>query len=579
MARLLTTNMAATVLGSSLGGTSGNTTVALAAGTGALFPALPYTGDYFHGVLINSSGQSEIVKVTARSTDSLTVVRGQEGTTIRAFSAADRFELRLTAADIEFIQSSYWSRESAVVARKDADEFTVVGDLTARYVQYRSVFAIQTSSAQGFVVSSSYSAGTGLTTVVVEGLTIDSGLAAIEYGQDPTSAPLYPAGSFNFMVSADDTTPGYLETKLTLATNSGLVFATTSPAGDERRTIGLDTTVIPSRRNRLCNGDFRVDNINAGAAVTLAASGNVCDISYLRMTQASKIQSQRVAASLATFPYSMKFTCVGAVTSGAADYFDNRASIEGVDFADMLWGTARALPITVSFTIKVALTGTYSFAFQNFTQDRTYVFTEALTADTETRITKTIPGCTSGTWPTGATRVANIRFDLGSGSNLETASADTWNSDNKTRLAGSTSWIATAAGNYYEISGIQIEKGSFATPFEVLPYQQAEAWCQRYHPTFSGFIDGGGVNTTTLEGTFTLPVRPRTSVTGIATFSITGMYGANYGGSILNLTALSLYSAQEHTCQILATVAGGIEQRAGFVGTGSTQLRFTGAEL
>jgi hypothetical protein len=198
MARLLTTNMAATILGGSIGGTSDDTTITLATGTGALFPALPHAGDYFHGVLVNSAGQSEIVKVTARSTDSLTVVRGQEGTTIRAFSAADRFELRLTAADIEFIQSSYWSRESAVVARVDGTQFTVVGDQTLRYVQYRSVHAIQTTSAYGFVVSSSYSGGTGLTTVVVEGLTIDAGLVAMEYGQDPTSAPKYasyPAGS------------------------------------------------------------------------------------------------------------------------------------------------------------------------------------------------------------------------------------------------------------------------------------------------------------------------------------------------------------------------------------------------
>jgi len=241
MARLLTTNLAATILGGSLGGTSGDTTVSLSAGTGALFPALPYTGDYFHGVIINSSGQSEIVKVTARSTDSLTVVRGQEGTTIRAFAAGDRFELRLTAADIEFLQSSYWSRESAAVARVSNTEFTVAGDQTARYVQYRSVNAIQTSTAQGFVVSSSYSGGTGLTTVVVEGLTIDSGLAAIEYGQDPTSAPKYGANSNQVKVSADDTTGKYLSDAIGVASNSGLLTATTSPGGNEVFSLSVDS--------------------------------------------------------------------------------------------------------------------------------------------------------------------------------------------------------------------------------------------------------------------------------------------------------------------------------------------------
>lgn len=243
MARLLTTNMASTILGGSLGGTSGDTTISLGAGTGALFPTLPQVGDYFHGALKNSSGQVEIVKVTARSTDSLTVVRGQEGTTIRSFSAGDLFELRLTAADIEFIQSSYWSREGAVVACVNNTQFTVVGDQTARYVQYRAVHAIQTSSAYGYVVSSSYSSGTGLTTVVVEALTVDAGLAAIEYGQDPTSAPKYGALTGEVLVSSDDTTFGYLEGKLALASNSGLVLAVTSPAGNEVLTIKADLGV------------------------------------------------------------------------------------------------------------------------------------------------------------------------------------------------------------------------------------------------------------------------------------------------------------------------------------------------
>lgn len=192
MARLLTTNAAATTLASGLGGTTEDTTISLVAGTGTRFPALPYTGDYFSGVLINTAGQQEIVKVTARSTDTLTVVRAQEGTTIRSFSAGDRFEHRLTAGDIGFMQGSYWSREAAAVARVDNTHFTVVGDKTDIYVTNRAVRAIQTSTAGGFVVSSSYSSGTGLTTVVVTGMVIDSGLAAVECGQDPSSAPVYP---------------------------------------------------------------------------------------------------------------------------------------------------------------------------------------------------------------------------------------------------------------------------------------------------------------------------------------------------------------------------------------------------
>lgn len=76
---------------------SSATTIVLAAGQGARFPTLG-VNDYFYATLIDTTNNLEIVKVTARSTDTLTVVRGQDGTTARAYSTNDRFELRPTAA-------------------------------------------------------------------------------------------------------------------------------------------------------------------------------------------------------------------------------------------------------------------------------------------------------------------------------------------------------------------------------------------------------------------------------------------------------------------------------------------------
>jgi hypothetical protein len=73
------------------------TTVVLAAGQGSLFPTLT-AGDYFYATLIDTSNNLEIVKVTARSTDTMTIVRAQDNTTARAYSTNDRFELRPTAA-------------------------------------------------------------------------------------------------------------------------------------------------------------------------------------------------------------------------------------------------------------------------------------------------------------------------------------------------------------------------------------------------------------------------------------------------------------------------------------------------
>jgi len=93
---ILFTNNAATTLSASI--TSGDTSLTVASGGGALFPN-PTAPDYFLVTLVGVSGTPiEIVQVTARSTDTFTIVRGQEGTTPSAFAGGDKVELRITAA-------------------------------------------------------------------------------------------------------------------------------------------------------------------------------------------------------------------------------------------------------------------------------------------------------------------------------------------------------------------------------------------------------------------------------------------------------------------------------------------------
>lgn len=92
------TNNAATTLASGI--TNSATSLTVATSTGALFPTITGT-QYFMCTLQNVAGTTiEIVKVTARSTDTFTIVRAQEGTTASAFSTGDKFELRLTAGEI-----------------------------------------------------------------------------------------------------------------------------------------------------------------------------------------------------------------------------------------------------------------------------------------------------------------------------------------------------------------------------------------------------------------------------------------------------------------------------------------------
>ena len=92
---VLYTNNANTTLASSI--TNSATSLTVASGAGALFPN-PTSPDFFYCTLDDNAGNIEIVQVTARSTDTFTIVRAQDGTTAKAFSAGVRVELRLVRA-------------------------------------------------------------------------------------------------------------------------------------------------------------------------------------------------------------------------------------------------------------------------------------------------------------------------------------------------------------------------------------------------------------------------------------------------------------------------------------------------
>ena len=102
---VLYTNNANSTLASSI--TNVATSLSVASGAGALFPN-PTSSDYFYCTLDDNNGNIEVVKVTARSTDTLTITRAQDGTTAKAFNAGVRVELRLVKAllDDKFTDAS-----------------------------------------------------------------------------------------------------------------------------------------------------------------------------------------------------------------------------------------------------------------------------------------------------------------------------------------------------------------------------------------------------------------------------------------------------------------------------------------
>lgn len=90
-------NNAATTLASTI--TSSQTSITVVTGAGALFPS-PTGSEFFYATMVDSSNNIEIIKVTARTGDTFTCTRGEEGTTARVYNAGDKIELRVTAAGL-----------------------------------------------------------------------------------------------------------------------------------------------------------------------------------------------------------------------------------------------------------------------------------------------------------------------------------------------------------------------------------------------------------------------------------------------------------------------------------------------
>lgn len=163
-----------------------------------LFPGLLISGDYFYAAIIDASNNVEFVKVTARVANVLTVERGVAGTTAIGFSAGSRIEVRIIDEAWRALAENDWHRpkdangDVVMPVMVDGTSFYITGDYTNFFPQHRALKVSQTSPGFGYVTSSSYSSGTDRTTVVVDNITLDSGLSLVEAGHDVDASPRYP---------------------------------------------------------------------------------------------------------------------------------------------------------------------------------------------------------------------------------------------------------------------------------------------------------------------------------------------------------------------------------------------------
>ena len=214
--------------------------------------------------------------------------------------------------------------------------------------------------------------------------------------------------------------------------------------------------------------------------------------------------------------------------------------IEADNISDFCWGTVNAQSVTLSFWVYSNQTGTFSGTLRNMPSPptRSYPFTFNIpTANTWTRIVITIPGDAAGTWVmSGNAGALQVVFDLGCGSNNR-GTPGAWASANYVGAIGGQSIVATN-GAYIYLSGVKLEVGSIATPFNRQTPAKSMVDCQRYYQTMgAGLVAWGyGIASSVVYGSLTYPpmrAAPTVSYSSLANGNSTGCSVNSNNASIL----------------------------------------------
>ena len=298
-----------------------------------------------------------------------------------------------------------------------------------------------------------------------------------------------------------------------------------------------------SNRNLIINGAMAVSQRGTSISVT-ADSTYTADRFVIRTYggngtyTVSTLQTDVPTGS--SFQYSTKYAVNSAATDTGTYAYGIEQRIEGYNIAQLRLGRSDAKQFTLSFWVKSSLSGTYTGAIRTSTAEYSYVFEFSLTANTWTKITKTIPALTttlSSLDETSGSGLLVSPISFGAQTSKSTATTDTWISGNYAFTSNQVNWMGTAGATCH-LTGVQLEVGSQATPFEHEDYGTTLRKCQRYLYMLDTTGSAGDENTpifregtTAAQLTYYLPTNLR------ATPSIVG---SNYGRVVGYNTSFSV---------------------------------------
>lgn len=239
-------------------------------------------------------------------------------------------------------------------------------------------------------------------------------------------------------------------------------------------------------RNRHLNPAFQICQDRATeATVSMSATGYVMDGVLTIVYGGGVLSCSQVAkATPGGSPYRLRAavsTTDEAINS--TDAYDITIPIEGVDVADLQFGTISAKSFVWRGIVNLP-TGTYGLSFTNGLGTRSYVTTITVAAGeagTDKLVSVTIPGDTSGSWISDASGPGLIvRICIAAGTNYQTASSNSWQTGNLRTTAAQTNGMVSTS-NVFEVADIGLYAGSELPTWEMPAYADDLRHALRYY--------------------------------------------------------------------------------------------------
>jgi hypothetical protein len=326
----------------------------------------------------------------------------------------------------------------------------------------------------------------------------------------------------------------------------------------------IKTEELVNNRNLIINGAMQV--VQRGTSVTGITTSNYYTADRWVISLSSVgTWTMNVDSSGPTnteFRNSANLICTTADSSlSASDIFLFHQRLEGQNLQGVKKGTSAAESLTVSFWVKSSNTGTYICEF--FDNDNTRQISKSYTintANTWEKKTITVPPDTTGQFDNDNATSLFLFFCLAAGSDRTsgTLNDSTWASNvNANRNVGQLN-LANAVGNYWAVTGIQLEKGSTATPYEWRNYGTELALCQRYFYSMGGsstyeqfgFISSTGATDGRCVVYLPVSMRTKPSIIQTGAFQIAGgltsLTGTHSAGTTMYADSVGFFSGNQN---------------------------------